>query len=282
MTKFRTGIYFFTICLLLAACSSANFAYNRAPGFISDEFEQAFDLNPDQTEQLDSKVRQFFTWHRKVELGRYQLLLKQAATDAENGISADEFLRIIAEVRGIWNRSMNKAIDEMGDLATTLSPQQISHFESYYRESLEDDDNYLERKPDRRQVIRATRSLERLEGWYGDFDNALEDRLFTRLQELPNAYEPWLEYRDAQITELVRIFASASDTQSMQTQLRYLLLDPQHPITQKFEPTRAAYWKAYGQMLEEINGWLTPEQQQNAVDRLERYVRLLSDIEPQG
>ena len=282
MTKSLPGILLFSICLVLVSCSTANFAYNNAPIFIAGEFEDAFDLDPEQTGQLDSRIHQFFVWHRKEELGRYQDFLKRAAVDAENGLSAAEFDLLVASIRDAWNRSMAMAIDKMGGLAPTLSPEQIEHFESYYREALEDTDDYLERSSEERRVLRATRSLERLEGWYGEFDGALADRLFERLQQLPNAYEPWLEYRDAQITELVRIFATAPDPVTMQAQLRYLLLDPDHPISRDFEPTRAAYWKAYGEMLEEINAWFTPEQRQKAVDRLQKYARLISDIEPQG
>ena len=282
MKKSLASIFAISTCLLLAACSSANFAYNNAPRYIANQFEDAFDLNPDQTGQLDTQIQQFFVWHRKEELGRYQESLRQAATTAENGFSAEEFLRVVDDIRRAWKRSLAMVIDNIGGLATTLSPEQIKHFEAYYRETTNPDEDYFEKPPEQRRLLRAELSLERLQGWYGDFDNALEDRVLARLQQLPNAYEPWLEFRDAQVSEMVRIFSTAPSPDVMRTQLHDLLLNPDHPISREFEPTRVAYWKAYAEMLEEINGWLTPEQQLKAVTRLQKFARMVSDIDPQG
>lgn len=269
------------ICLLLGACSTANFAYNQAPRFITNQFEAAFDLTPHQTSQLEARIQQFFVWHRKEELGRYQEFLT-AAADAENGFSADEFLHIVDDIRDAWNRSMNRAIDEIGGLATTLTQEQIKHFQDYYHEKLLDDEDYLEGSAGNRRVLRATRSLERLEGWYGELNSNVEDRVFARLQQLPNAHDPWLKFRHAQVSEMVKIFSTAPNPDAMRTQLHDLLLNPGHPIALEFEPIRANYWKAYAEMLEEVNGWLTPEQQRKAVGRLQKFARMVSRIEPQG
>lgn len=279
----KPGSLFAGICLLLlAGCNTANMAYNNAPRFVASEFEDAFDLNSDQSTQLDSRLRQFFAWHRKEELGRYRQLLERAALDVEDGLSAEEFARIVDEIRDAWDRSMARVIDNIGGLGATLSAEQIEHFQAYYDESQQEYDEYFALNPEERRRERAENSLERLEGWYGGFDNATETRVLTRLMELPNAYEPWLKYRDTQIREMIRIFSATRDAAGIQAKLRHLLLDRSNELARGFEPTRTGYWRAYGQALEEIGGWLTPEQHRKAAARLQKYARMVSGITPQG
>lgn len=279
----RAGIAVLAVCLLaLAACSAANLAYNTAPSLIAGEFDDAFNLNSAQADLLDERLQQFFDWHRREELARYRTLLERAALNATDGFSADEFAVIVVDVRTAWNRAVEKMIDDLGGLGATLSPVQIEHFRWYYAETREEYDEYLELDEQERLEYRADRSLERLEQWYGGFDRELENRIVARLQALPDTRGPWLRYRKARVEEMLRIFSASSDPETIKAGLRDLMLNPEHPVVRDFEPIRAAYWRAYGEMLEEINAWMTPEQRQKAVDQLQKYARLVAEIETQG
>ena len=50
-------------------------AYNNGTTLVGNEIDNAFDLSEAQNNQLDSRLDQFFEWHRKQELIRYQQLL---------------------------------------------------------------------------------------------------------------------------------------------------------------------------------------------------------------
>ena len=70
---------FATACsLILAGCGMIDLAYNNAPSIVSSKIDDAFDLDARQNTQLDSRLDQFFVWHREEELIRYQQLLDQA------------------------------------------------------------------------------------------------------------------------------------------------------------------------------------------------------------
>ena len=79
-----------TTCLLvLAGCGMIDLAYNNAPNIVASKFDDAFDLNDAQNDQLDSRLDQFFEWHRKEELARYQQLLEHTALAVSVGITVD-------------------------------------------------------------------------------------------------------------------------------------------------------------------------------------------------
>lgn len=272
-----------TCTLVLAGCGMVDLAYNNAPSLVANELDNAFDLNEVQNDQIDSRLDQFFIWHRKEELARYQRLLDQAALATADGITAAEFMHLNENLRLAWQRSLEKAIDSLGDLAVTLTPQQIENYQHYHRESFGSFKDYLEKSLQQREIFRVARNLDRLENWYGNFDELQETRITTRLQQLPDNYEPWLRYREARQQALVRVLNKATTSGSINlTELKAVLLDPTTPYSLAYEPHRQSYWQAFAVALEEINGWLSTAQRQRAATRLRNYAQVAARLGNQG
>ncbi len=255
-----------------------NFVYDKAPGFAASEFENAFDLNEMQINQLDADLEMFFAWHRGEELERYQALLKQAALAIVDGISAAEFLRINEDLHQSWLRLFDKAIDSLGDLAATLQPEQIDRYRQYYRENSGEFEDYLEKSDQQREVYRIERSYARLETWFGNFDNILGTRIMARLQPLPDILGPWIKYRDARHQVLLEALTDAGVTRQ---RLKTIMLDSSTDYARAFEISRRAHWLAYAAVLEDISGWLSNAQRQRAVSRLQKFARIAERLKKQ-
>lgn len=264
--------------LILAGCSMIDIAYNNAPTLVSSEIDDAFDLDSLQNNQLDSRLEQFFVWHREEELIRYQQLLDQAALAAADGITAAEFMSLNRDIRLAWRRSLEKAIDSFGDLAVTLTPQQIENYQQYHRESFSEFNDYLEKSAQQREIFRVSRTYDRLEDWYGDFDEFQEDKIILRLQQVPDIYEPWLRYREARQQAFISVLNRAATTGIGQAELRTALLDPSTEYALAYEPLRQSYWQAFAIALEDINRWLTREQRQRAVNKLRKYAQVAARL----
>ena len=271
-----------TCTLILAGCGMIDLAYNNGSTLVANEIDNAFDLSEAQNDQLDSRLDQFFEWHRKEELIRYQQLLDQAALATANGITAAEFMDLNKGIRLAWQRSLEKAIDSLGDLAVTLTPQQIENYQQYHRESLGKFDDYLQKTTQQREIFRVTRNYDRLEDWFGDFDEFQEDKIAARLQQLPDIYEPWLRFREARQRALIGILNNASSNGISTTELKTVLLDPTTEYSLAFEPLRQSYWQAYAVAMEDINGWLTSGQRQHAATRLRKYAQVAARLGNQG
>jgi hypothetical protein len=271
-----------TCTLILAGCGMIDLAYNNGTTLVGNEIDNAFDLSEAQNDQLDSRLDQFFEWHRKQELIRYQQLLDQAALATANGITAVEFMDLNKGIRLAWQRSLEKAIDSLGDLAVTLTPQQIENYQQYHRESLGKFDDYLQKSTQQREIFRVTRNYDRLEDWFGDFDEFQENKITARLQQLPDIYEPWLRFREARQQALIGILNNASSNGISTAELKTVLLDPTTEYALAFEPLRQSYWQAYAVAMEDINGWLTTGQRQHAATRLRKYAQVAARLGNQG
>jgi len=268
-----------TALLGLTACSLPKFAYDQAPGYVAGKFNDAFDLDAKQSAALDERLQQFFAWHRKQELGQYRVLLERAARDSSDGIRADEFLHLLDEVRAAWRRSVSRAIDSVGDLATTLTPEQIDSYEAYYYDYSSKYRDYLQMSAQQREHYRVTRNLDRLEQWFGKFDEFDRQRVIERLRQLPDNYEDWIRYRDARQAALIAALRDARKNGLDKARLKDVLLGDDTDYARAFEPGRQAYWQAYARAIEDISGWIGAGQRQTLVSRLEDYARIARDLE---
>ncbi len=268
--------------MMLSSCGMIDYAYKKAPAYVASEFDEAFDLSESQIGQLDSRLDQFFTWHRQQELSRYQQLLEQAALFAADGITATEFLKLNNDVRLAWQRSLAKAIDNLGDLVVTLDQQQIEHYQRYHRASTEEYDAYLQMSNQQREIYRVRRSIDRLKNWFGDFTPDQEEKIRARLRRLPEFYQAWIVYREACQQALVMALNNATDAGLTRQQLKTILLDPSTEHARTFEPARQSYWRAYAAALEDISPWLTKAQKQRVVEKLQKYARVAARLTDAG
>lgn len=278
MNNFHRLLIATVLLLYLSGCSVADMAYNSAPGFVAGEFKEAFDLSAAQSSQLDIQLEAFFTWHRQEELSRYREFLERAALSAADGITANEFLRLREDVGVAWERAVGKGIDSLGDLFTNLTPEQIEQYRQYHRESSEEYRDYLEKSVQQREIYRVERSFETLEDWFGKFDFMLADRISERLRQVPDLYQPWIEFREQRHQALVTALENGLTRQRLKT----IMLDPSTDFARAFEPARQAYWQAYAAALEDIGSWLDKNHRQHAVARLQRYARVVERLSEPG
>lgn len=278
MKNFQRILFASILLLWLGGCSVASIAYNNAPGFVAGEFEDAFDLSAAQSSQLDSRLQQYFAWHRQQELNRYREFLERAALAAADGITATEFLTLRKDIGAAWERLVEKAIDSLGDLFANLTPEQIEQFQQYHRENSEEYLEYLEKSAQQREIYRIERSFENLEDWFGEFDLLVEERIMERLRQVPDIYQPWIEYREQRHQALVSAMQSGLTRQ----QLKTIMQDSSTDFARAFEPARQAYWQAYAEALEDISSWLSEDQRQRVVTRLQKYARQVERLRNQG
>ena len=281
MNIFKRTLFVSVVALLLGGCSLVDVAYNNAPYLVGSEFEDAFDLSDTQLAQLDSRLQRFFAWHREEELMQYREFLDRAALVSADGITETEFLELQNDVMDARDRLLEKAIDSLGDLAVSLTPQQIASFEEYFMENSEKYRDYLEKSEQERKAYRLDRDLERLEDWFGDFESSLEQKITARLTELPDIYPSWIEFREKRHKTLVSALRDSAGKGIDPQRLKEIMLNPDTDYARAFEPERQAYWQGYAAALADISSWLSDRQRQRAVTRLQKYASIIDRLSSQ-
>ena len=278
MIRIYRSCFIIIAALLLAGCGAINFAYNNAPSFVGNEFDNAFDLDDAQQTQLDTDLLEFFSWHRQHELERYRQFLDSAALTIADGLSASEVLELRAEFMLAVQRAVNRMIDDVGPIAVTLTPAQIDHYQQYFRDDAADHEDYLQMSLQQREIHRVERNVKRLENWFGEFSEVQNEKISQRLLSLPDLYPAWINYREARQKALLSALRDAATDGLSTRQLKFIMLDPASDHARTYEPARNAYWNAYAQALEEISALLDKTQLEHAVSRLQNYSEIVAEV----
>jgi hypothetical protein len=278
MTRIYSACFVIISALLLAGCGAINYAYNNAPSFVGNEFDNAFDLDDAQQTQLDAALLEFFSWHRQHELARYQQFMDSAALAVADGLTASEVLVLSTEFMLAVQRSVTRMIDDVGAIAVTLTPAQIEHYQQYFRDDAADHEDYLQMSLQQREIYRVERNVKLLQNWFGKFDELQREKISRRLQHLPDFYPAWISYREARQQALLSALRDAATNGLSTRQLKFILLDPTSDHARAYEPARSAYWNAYAQTLEAISAALGKAQLEHAVSRLQNYSEMVAEL----
>ena len=266
------------ITVWLAGCSVVDYAYNNSATFIADEIDDALNLDKSQLSHLETVLQQLLVWHRQQELVRYQQVLEQAAVDAADGITAAEYLDFHEAVRDAMRRTLERAIDGLGEFVLTLTPAQIEHYQRYYREDPTEHTLYLDMTDQKRENFRVEGYLEGLHKWFGDFDDSQLEMIIPLLQQLPDIYEPWGQYREAQQLALISVLGQKASAAEIRVRLKKVVSGADTDYARAFEPARLAYRQAYAEALEDISGVLSDRQIQVVVGKMQEYADIVARL----
>ena len=272
-----------TLCLLvsllaLGGCGAVNLVYNNAPTLLGSEFDDAFDLNDSQSEQVDQALEDFFAWHRKHELPRYQQILEEAAVAVNDGITATEMQTIYDHADAAARRSVAQLIDRIGALSIRLTPEQIDHYERYHQNRSSDFRDYLAMSEQQREIFRVNRALKRLDDWLGNMDEWQQQRVGKKLATLPDVRSTWIHFREQRHRMLVQAFRSAGESGITAAELHFILLDPDSEHAREYAPVRKQYRQEYAELAEELNPEFTKAQLRHASERLEYFAEIIEDL----
>lgn len=208
----------------------------------------------------------------------YREFLGRAALAIADGISANELLQLADELHVAWRRSLERAIDELGDIAPTLSAKQVANYERYFNDRSEKYSDYLAMTAQQREIDRLKRDVKRLQSWFGNFDEFQAERISRRMQQLPDPRPAWLRYREARQQALLEALRAAPNKGLSRRQLKFILLDTTSDYARAYQKARSDYWQAYSAAIEDISRELSKVQLRHAVERLQYFAEIVDSM----
>ena len=80
------------LVLLLAGCSAVRFAYESADSYLLYRAKGYLDLDERSSQELESRIDQFFAWHRRNALPQYARIAEDAAKRVGKGLSREDLV----------------------------------------------------------------------------------------------------------------------------------------------------------------------------------------------
>lgn len=263
------------LALVLQGCSVSRLAYNNADVVLRWQADHYFDMEGEQSEQLDRRVAALLAWHRAEALPQYARLAEEMAARLQRGIKRQDLEWSYDALREQIRLTLVAAAGESAGLLDRLGPEQIEHFER----RLADDNRKFAKEEvqasvDERHKRRMKRNLERLEEWFGPLDDAQEERLRQYEARAPLTGALRERDRKRRQAEFLAMLRARDAKRRLAPWLERWESDREPAYAQAMHATRNEYM----QLLLDIDRTLSAEQRAHAVARLRRFGELFDSL----
>jgi hypothetical protein len=184
------------LTLALAGCSTLRLGYDQGPSLARWWIDGYLDLAEEQKPLVRDALVQWFSWHRRTQLGDYANLMARAQREVLETATPEQVCRWTAEVRQRLETAVDNAVPLAAGLVPRLQADQIRHLEARFAKKNADyRKDYLQPKPQDRLEAAVDRAIDRAQTLYGRLDAEQKRLLEAGLQARPGDAEAWYAHR---------------------------------------------------------------------------------------
>jgi hypothetical protein len=272
------GFFVLLALTFLSGCSVTRLAYNNADVFLRWQANHYFDLEGEQSDELDRGLAAFLAWHRAKALPQYARLADEAAARVLQGIRQEDLDWSYDAVRAQVHEALGAAAGETAGLLDRLTPEQIAHFERRLAQgNREFAKEYMQGTMEEQHKRRVKRNVERLEEWFGPLSEAQVARVQRYSERAPFSAELRDRNRKRRQAEFVAMLRAREARQRLVKWVQDWEGGREPAYEEAARATRAEYMK----LLLDLDRTLAAEQREHLAKRLKRFGGLFESISKQ-
>ena len=273
--------YYKNITLTLAivflfSCSSTKLAYNYADFFVLNWFESYIDLNESQRSDFKKRVEIFFVWHRKSELPKVILFLKDIKFRYKGGLKKEDISWISDQSKTFLGRILNHIDEDLVAILLTISDSQVLQAKEAM---LEKEDDWLIKQSkmtsDELHSHILKRLYEFLEDWMGNLEAHQRKQIAAWIKADPNWISIKLRNREKFQNDLIDILKyKHSLKDNIYSWIRY----PSSHWTQEYKKNIKDKKKEWEEITFKIDSNSLPHQRKRVIIKLDELIEDFRDI----
>ena len=201
-------------CLLLTltGCSATQFIYNRVDVLVRWYLDDYVSLDRDQRVQFDERLDIFLEWHRREELPEYVVLLDDALTILDNGVSLDATRDMADRIELAAIRFQDPFLELLLSTGKDLRQEQrVEFIDNMMAKQEEFEADRLARSDDEYREDLEKRFDKQLSRYMGPLTSVQTDRITAGVADMTRLDRFWLEDRRVWIEALSDILLQAED-----------------------------------------------------------------------
>ncbi|QXI37219.1 DUF6279 family lipoprotein [Pseudomonas xantholysinigenes] len=210
--------------LALAACSRIDLAYRNLDRLVPWSLDDYLDMNREQKQLLDERLKAHLAWHCKTQLPGYLDWLDRVRLMVANDAVTDDALRQrTAEARQAIGRVAEQITPSASELLRGMSDAQVAEMRRAFHQDIEQRQKAYVETPLPEQIEnRAKRMRKRLEPWLGELNADQRQRVMSWSQALGDQNRQWIANRAHWQQQLVLVMDQRA-TPSFEPRLAQLL-----------------------------------------------------------
>ncbi|MEC9011429.1 MAG: DUF6279 family lipoprotein [SAR324 cluster bacterium] len=207
------------LLFLLAGCSTTKLVYDYGEKFVSWQLDSYFDLNDEQEDWVEERMKIHIEWHRMEELPRYKNFLTDIQNSSKDGLTMSELDEGYSRYEAKQRRIFERLIPDAALFMEKISREQINNLE---RKMTEENEEMLTQVENRQERIQKRRDdfLEQMEDWFGEFSRAQLAQINQWQTEwFPESDDPIerrMKYRLKSQTQLLSLLRSTPDNLALE------------------------------------------------------------------
>jgi hypothetical protein len=192
--------------LLLGACSSTTFVYNRLDFLLPWYLGDYVDLDRSQKSYLDELLQPYLQWHRMEELPLYLELLDQIDESLNRTVEAQDIADLSLAFEEAWRRLEREGRKWVLDLGASLSDEQIAEFlQELENTQLEYEEKYLKRDEKTFRQDSYDSLSDSMQDYLGKLDATQKRVLKNTSDSMQRSDYAWLEERSLWLLKMEAI-----------------------------------------------------------------------------
>ena len=211
----RRGVRLLVWCcllLILTGCSATQFIYNRVDVLVRWYLDDYVSLDRDQRAQFDERLDTFLEWHRREELPEYVVLLDDALTILDNGVSLDATRDMADRIELAAIRFQDPFLELLLSTGKDLRQEQrVEFIDNMMAKQEEFEADRLARSDDEYREDLEKRFDKQLSRYMGPLTSVQTDRITAGVADMTRLDRFWLEDRRVWIEALSDILLQAED-----------------------------------------------------------------------
>lgn len=239
MKRHAASTVILALCIVLAACDSTQFFYNRAHWLLSYQAHRYLDLDKAQSHSLNQQISRWLGWHRRTQLTCYAELISQFETRARTTLSRADIAWLELELRRYYEAALVSAIPPTAQVLGDLDMAQIDHLEKRLTKDRAKLARQLRSGHESRLRRRAKKTADGLQKWFGRLSRTQVAWIKQRSTALPDVYAPWLEYRAQRDGLLIKLLREDADPQVIAHAIKPLWVVAESPVAGNVETLMA-------------------------------------------
>ena len=276
-SKMKKIILFTLSLFIFSACNTTKLVYDYGDKYVSWELDSYFELNDEQEDWVEERMKIHIEWHRMEELPRYKNFLTDIQNSSKDGLTMSELDEGYSRYEAKQRRTFERLIPDAALFMTKISREQINNLE---RKMTEENEEMLTKVENRQERIQKRRDdfLEQMEDWFGEFSpGQLAQINQWQTEWYPESDDPIerrMKYRLKSQTQLLSLLRSTPDNLALEKWLfRWI---SRWDSNENFE--RKARILRNKKRILQVDKFITSEQRLQAIRELDDWVEILEQV----
>lgn len=274
----RPGVILLLI-VLLGGCSFPRLMWNFADRMAMSQVDDWLELTGPARENARDRVDDWLENDLRAEfLPAYADFLHRFADTAAINLERNAVEDYFHEAETLYRRTLESALPHVAAILAELDVDGRQHLANRIREAnAEYEEEYLLASPAERAEALGERFADQVERWAGRLDTEQRATIKAEAEALPDTAHEWYEFRRRMQNELLRLLAEERSAERIEEHLTCWWIERCGRPEAHEQRTRALRHGLID-MVAELDTWLTPQQQRDAVRKLRSRADSLAEI----